>query len=162
MPFEKNEFMPAARILKKLEQVDPQAIYTLMTKSAIMTGRRHDESSTLSKLFMNACKKGWKNFEINMLTYAGPHNMMGLPENAFEMQDAARKQLQEDESARFWSARGDDLRLAISEYMTENNLTAQSLGLDQAEQDSLKLLLPKEAPRAPTPPTQAPIIWPMP
>jgi len=28
MPFEKNEFMPAARILKKLEQVDPQAIYT--------------------------------------------------------------------------------------------------------------------------------------
>ncbi len=162
MPFEKNEFMPATSILKKLEQVDPQSIYTLMTKSAVFTGRRHDESSALSKVFVNACRKGWKNFEINMLTYAGPHNIGIFPENPFEMQETARKQMREEESARFWSGRGDDLRLAIAEYMTDNTLTAQSLGLDKAEQDSLKLLLPKEAPRDPTPINQMPIIWPMP
>lgn len=163
MPFEKNEFMPAASIIEKLTALDSNAPYDISTRAAIITCRRHDEASTLSNVFLNACRRGWKHFEINMLTYSGPHAMGVVPENAFEMQETARKELRQQESALFLSGRGDDLRLGILDYMSARNLTPQSVGLDKAEQDSLELLLPKKAPRDPSAVApQPPIIWPMP
>lgn len=154
--------MPAASILKKLESIDSNAVYDVMTRAAIVTCRRHDEESRLVNIFTNACKKCWEDFQINMLTYGGPYQIATPMEEVLKMQAAAREKQKDEAFARFWSGRGDDLRLGILAYMTARNLTPQAVGLDKAEQDSLELLLPTKVPRDPTAAQPAPIIWPMP
>lgn len=162
MPVNEKDFMPAASILEKLKSLDANAPYDVMTRAAIVTGRRHDESTTLVNLFTKACKKCWEDFQINMLTYGGPYQIAAPMEDVFKMQDAAREKQKDDASAFFWSGRGDDMRLGILDYMAAKNLTPQAVGLDKAEQDSLELLLPTKAPRDPAAVQPAPIIWPMP
>lgn len=162
MPFEQNEFMPAPSILEKLEAFDPEIKYDLLRRAAIVTCRRHDEAGELTTIFKRACKRGWDNFLINMMTYNGSYALSSLPPEAFKAQESAREQQKKNITNHFLSGRGDDLRLAILDYMAEKQLTPQALGLDQAEQDSLKLLLPKEAPRDPKAVRETPVIWHMP
>lgn len=162
MPAQPDDFMPAASIVKKLEALDANALYDVTKRAAGMTCRRHDESSKLSKLFAESCKRGWEKFQINMITYAGPYTISAAPDEAYAMQKAAIEKQKEDVSIRFWMGRGDDMRLGILDYMSAKNLTPKAVGLDKAECDSLELLRPKDAPRPHTPQHPKPIIWFMP
>lgn len=134
--------LPEPSILEKLNRHDSNAAKTIMTMAEEIGERRREQEKSLSVSFFRACQRGWKNFGISMILYPGPYTPSPPSAGALKLYEQAVKQRDEDALRQDFARTGDSLRLAIGAYMTQSGLSAEKIGLTQAERDSLTLLDP--------------------
>lgn len=139
--------LPEPSILEKLNRFDGKAAEKIMAMAEDIGARRREQERKLSASFLRACKREWKNFGISMILYPGPYNQTPPSPGIQKIYNDAVAENAADAVRRDFARVGDSIRLAIGAYMTENDLSAEKIGLTRTERDSLTLIYPDSAPQ---------------
>lgn len=130
-----SSFLPNPGIIEKLEAIKPgsgDSILSLM--ESLAEKQRADEKRRLDSMtFKEKCKNLCNTFFTGMAATPLP---LGISSTSPEAIDAYMRSPSEEG----WVRTGNFIRQAIVQYMQDNNITNESLGLTPQEIDSLQII----------------------